>query len=106
MLQPPTAKRQQAGLETLERLCGIEAVLKIALEYVGPEIHPLRRHGLQRQPAIWAKIVVGHERAGKTRRLLLFRSRQSLGLDNLVLFVDLFALEHHIENHSLEFVGK
>src|SRR6478736_9094357 len=67
-LQSPSAKREQPGLDAIEHLRRVEAVLQIALEYVGPQIVALDRQALQLEPAARTEVVVGHEVARQLPR--------------------------------------
>jgi hypothetical protein len=105
-LEAPLPEDQQAGLEVVVGLCGIEPFLEIALEDVGPQTVAIDRQALQLQPAIRAEIVVGDEVARQLGRLLLLRAGQRFRDDDVVLVLELLLLEHHVEQQRLEFFGE
>src|SRR6266545_687692 len=68
--ETPATKREEARLDTIARLRGIEAILKISLKHVGPQVGALDRQALQLEAASRTEIVVGDEVARELRRLL------------------------------------
>ena len=84
----------------------IEAVVELPREHVGPQVGPLDRHAFQLEAASGAEVVVGDEIARQLSRFLLLGAGQRLGRDDLVLLLDLLALEHHVEQERLELVGE
>src|SRR5205814_3594384 len=105
-LESPAAERQEARPDSIARLCGIEPVLQIAHEDVRPEIRSIDRQALQLQTTARTEIVVRHEIAWQLRRLLFLGPGERLGRDDVVLFLDLFPREHHLEYECLELLAE
>src|SRR6185295_8021541 len=54
-LEPPFSEDEEAGLHVFVGLRGIEAVLQVALEGVGPQTVAVERQALELEPAIGAE---------------------------------------------------
>ena len=86
---------------------GIDALVQIAAEDVGPELHLV---GLGRllssspQPGQKSSLVMNS--FGRFAGFFFFVPGSALARDDVVLFVDLLLREHHVEEQLLELVGE
>src|SRR5439155_8088789 len=60
-LEAPTPEREESRLDPIEHLRGIESVLQVALEDVGPQIVLFDRQALELEAAARAEVVVRDE---------------------------------------------
>ena len=110
-LQSPAAEQQHAGFSAASAAHrhhggGIVGIAQFALEDFGPEVVVVFRQVLQAQTAVGTEVVVGDELVGLVGALLFLGAVERLGDDDFVLFVEILAREHDLDDVFLELVGE